>query len=63
MEIICVPVAFHRWEATLKIDGEVYGYAIGPRPGCAIRDAINEFCLKHDGMPDKMVKLTISEWE
>lgn len=63
MEITCVPVAFHRWEATLKIDGDVYGYAIGPRPGCAIRDAINEFCLKHDGMPDKMVRLTISEWE
>lgn len=63
MEIVCTPVAFHRWEATLFIDGDVYGHAIGQRPGCAIRDAINEFCLKYDGMPSKEIKLTFTEWE
>lgn len=63
MNIVANPIPFGRWEAKLFIDGELYAHSIAQRPGCAIRDAINEFCLKHDGMPDNIVKLTIDEWE
>lgn len=63
MEIVCYPISFNRWKAEFWSDGTLYAAAIGQRPGCAIRDAINEFCLKHDGMPDKSVKLSITEWE
>lgn len=63
MEITCYPVAFGRWKAEFWIDGELYTEAIGPRPGCVVRDVMNYFCLKMDGMPNKEVKLTFTEWE
>lgn len=63
MEITCKPIPFGRWYAELWSDGTLYASAIGPRPGCAIRDAINEFCLRHDAMPDTFVKMQITEWD
>ncbi len=63
MEIVCVPAAFARWRAEVVEDGQVYGVGIGQRPGCAIRDAINDFCLKYSAMPVERIQLTVSEWE
>lgn len=63
MKINCYPVAFGRWKAEFWIDDELYTEAIAQRPGCAIRDVVNYFCLKMDGMPNKEIKLTVTEWE
>lgn len=63
MEIKAVPISFGRWKAELVVDGQVLGVGIGQRPACAIRDAINEFCLKWDAMPHKEIFIDIKEWE
>jgi hypothetical protein len=63
MELRCFPIAFARWKAEIVDDGAVYGVGIGNRPGCAIRDAINEFCLVHGAMPEKTILMNIVEWE
>lgn len=63
MEIVCHAISFHRWQAEIWEDGVKYSSAIGQRPACAIRDAMNEFCLKHDGMPTKLIKMVVQEWE
>jgi hypothetical protein len=60
---VCYPIPFARWKAELRVDGDVYGVGVGQRPGCAVRDAMNDFCLKHGTMPLEGVRMTIDEWE
>lgn len=61
MEIICVPVAFNRWQARLLVDGVVECSAINPYPGCAVKDVMNEFFRKYGASSE--IKLQITEWE
>lgn len=63
MKIVCYPISFNRWKAEFWSDDTLYSEAIGPRPGCAMRDVVNEFCLKYDGMPKGQVTMEITEWD
>ena len=61
MEIICDPISFNRWQASLLIDGVVECSAISPYPGCAVKDVMNEFFRKYSA--SSTIKLQIMEWE
>ena len=63
MQVRVYPVAFGRWKGELWDEDEQYCTAIGPRPGCVVRDLLNEYCLKYNEMPITNVVMEIVKWE
>lgn len=62
MKILVKKISFNRWKAEFFIDDVLCGRGVGNRPGCAVKDAINEVCLKYGEMPEELVVLNIQEW-
>ena len=62
MRLKVYKVAFGRWKAEMWIDDAIYGIGIAPNPGCAIKDAVIEFCLKQE-LPEQEILMEIVTWE